>query len=132
MLPQKPRVTMRQFAVWLEEYMTKLVAGDEAGARVEPREAMSTLTCVGKPPAVIGQPVSDWWVAIFQESGLRDDVTIRNLQDAYLKLVIAARAHARELQVDMSVGKANKAIVANAVQTAKRESGSTAKSCRCT
>ena len=46
------------------------------------------------------------WVAIFRESGLRDDVTIANLQDACLKLVVLARARARELQVDQQVERA--------------------------
>ena len=32
------------------------------------------------------------WVAIFRESGLRDDVTIANLQDACLKLAVLAQA----------------------------------------
>ena len=37
MLPQKPLVTMRQFAVWLEECVTKLVAADEAMSTFELR-----------------------------------------------------------------------------------------------
>ena len=32
------------------------------------------------------------WVAVFRESGLRDDVTIANLQEACLKFVVLARA----------------------------------------
>ena len=67
------------------------------------------------------------WVAIFRESGLQDDVTIQNLQDACLKLVVAARARARELQVDMQLEKANNSIVSNAVQLARKESNSRAK-----
>ena len=76
------------------------------------------------------------WVAIFRESGLGDDVTIQNLQDASLRLVVAGRACAPELQVDMQVEKANKVIankviVVKAVQPAKKESNScTAKPCR--
>ena len=63
------------------------------------------------------------WVVIFREGSLRDDVTVQNLQAACLKLVVAARVRARELQVDPPVEKANKAIVANAVifQPAKQE-----------
>ena len=30
------------------------------------------------------------WVAIFRESGLRDDVAVANVQDACLKLVVLA------------------------------------------
>ena len=45
MLPEKLPVTTRQFAVWLEEDVTKLVAADEAGANVEPRKVTSILTC---------------------------------------------------------------------------------------
>ena len=45
---------------------------------------------------------------------------------ACLKLVVAASARAQELQVDMQVEKANKAIVVNAVQPVKKESTSAA------
>ena len=44
------------------------------------------------------------------------DVTIQNLQDVCLKLIVATRARARELQVCLQVGRASKAIVANSVQ----------------
>ena len=43
------------------------------------------------------------WVAIFRESGLRDDVSVENLREACLQLVVCARARARELQVDVQV-----------------------------
>ena len=52
------------------------------------------------------------WVAIFRESGLRDDVTVANLQDACLKLVVLARARARELQVDQQVERAQQPLSA--------------------
>ena len=51
-------------------------------------------------------------VAIFRESGLRDDVTIASLQDACLKLVLLARARARELQVDQQVERAQQPLSA--------------------
>ena len=60
------------------------------------------------------------WVAIFLESGLRDDVTIANLQDACLKLVVLARARARELQVDQQVEHAQQPLSAKtAIPTTK-------------
>ena len=63
------------------------------------------------------------WVAIFRESGLRDDVTIANLQDACLKLVVLARARARELQVDQQVERAQQPLSANtAIPTTKSKS----------
>ena len=52
------------------------------------------------------QPIHDW-VGRNLQSGLRDDVAIQKLQDACLKLVVAARARAQKLQVDMQVEKAN-------------------------
>ena len=52
------------------------------------------------------------WMAIFRESGLRDDVTVANLQDACLKLVVLARARARELQVDQQVERAQQPLSA--------------------
>ena len=61
-------------------------------------KAMSILTCVGKPLQSQDNLFMTEWAAIFSESSLRDDVTIQNLQDACLKLVVAARARARELQ----------------------------------
>ena len=60
------------------------------------------------------------WVAILRESGLRDDVTVQNLQDACLKLVVAAKARASERQVDLQVEKTHKTVVVNAVQSAKK------------
>ena len=60
------------------------------------------------------------WVAIFRESGLRDDVTIANLQDACLKLVVLARARPRELQVDQQVERAQQPLSAKtAIPTTK-------------
>ena len=52
------------------------------------------------------------WVAIFRESGLRDDVTIANLQEACLKLVVLARARARELQAYLQVERAQQPLSA--------------------
>ena len=52
------------------------------------------------------------WVAIFRESGLRDDVSVENLREACLQLVVCARARARELQVDVQVERASRAVVA--------------------
>ena len=45
----------------------------------------------------------------FRESGLQDNVTIANLQNACLKLVLA-RARARELQVDQQVERAQQSL----------------------
>ena len=50
------------------------------------------------------------WVAILRESGLQDDVTIANLQEACLKLVVLARARVRELQVDLQVERAQQPL----------------------
>ena len=55
------------------------------------------------------------WVAIFRESGLRDDVSIASHQEACLKLVVLARARARELQVDMQVERAHQPASAKTV-----------------
>ena len=38
---------MYQFASWLEDWMTKLVAADEVSAHIEPRRAMAVLMNVG-------------------------------------------------------------------------------------
>ena len=51
------------------------------------------------------------WVVIFRESGLRDDVSVENLREACLQLVVCARARARELQVDVQVERASRAVV---------------------
>ena len=60
------------------------------------------------------------WVAIFRESGLRDDVAIAGLQDACLKLVVLARARPRELQVDQQVERARQPLSAKtAIPTTK-------------
>ena len=40
------------------------------------------------------------WVAKFRECVLRDDVSIANLQEARLKLVVLAKVRDRELHVD--------------------------------
>ena len=74
--------------------MTKLVVADEVSAHIEPRRAMAVLMNVGKPLQTSDNIFMTELVAIFRESGLRDDVTIANLQDACLKLVILARARA--------------------------------------
>ena len=60
------------------------------------------------------------WVVIFRESGLRDDATVANLQDACLKLVVLARARARELQADQQVERAQQPLSAKtAIPTTK-------------
>ena len=60
------------------------------------------------------------WVGIFRQSGLRDDVTVGNLQDACLKLGVLARARARELQVDQQVERAQQPLSAKtAIPTTK-------------
>ena len=80
-MPAKVPVNMHQIVTWLEDYVTKLTAADEAGAHVEPRCAMSILTHVREPPQAQNSLFVTEWVAIFRE-GLRDDVTARRLQDA--------------------------------------------------
>ena len=100
-LPQKPPSTMHTFAAWLEDWVTKLVAADEISAYVEPRRAMAVLSHVGKPLQAQDTLFMTEWVAIFRESGLREDVSVENLREACLQLVVCARARARELQVDM-------------------------------
>ena len=65
-MPAKVPVKMHQFATWLEDYVTKLTATDEAGAHVEPRRAMSILTHA--PQAEDSLFVTEW-VAIFRECG---------------------------------------------------------------
>ena len=96
-LPQKPPATMRTFAAWLEDWVTKLVAADEISAYAEPRRAMAVLSHVGKPVQASDTFFMTEWVAIFRESGLRDDVSVENLREACLQLVVCARARAREL-----------------------------------
>ena len=59
-------------------------------------------------------------VVIFRESGLRDDVSVENLREACLQLVICAQARAGELQVEVQVERASRAVVtANTVVPAK-------------
>ena len=67
---------------------------------------MAVLMNVGKPLQTSDNIFMTEWIAIFRESGLRDDVTVANLQDACLKLVVLARARACELQVDQQVERA--------------------------
>ena len=109
-LPQKPPTTMHTFAAWLEDWVTKLVAADEISAYVEPRRAMAVLSHVGKPLQASDTLLMTEWVAIFRESGLRDDVSVENLREACLQLVVCARARARELQVDVQVERASRAV----------------------
>ena len=91
-LPAKLPTSVFQFATWLEDWMTKLVVIDEVSAHAEPRRAMAILMNVGKPLQTSDISFMTEWVAIFRESGLRGDVTVANLQDACLKLVVLARA----------------------------------------
>ena len=112
---------MFQFAAWLEDWITKLlVVADEVSAHIEPRRAMAVLMNVGKPLQIADNIFMTEWLAIFRESGLRDDVTVANLQDACLKLVVLARARARELQVDQQVELAQQPLSAKtAIPTTK-------------
>ena len=85
---------------------------------------MAVLTNVGKPLQSSDNIFMTEWVAIFRESGLRDDVTIANLQDACLKSVVLARARARELQVDLQVECAQQPLSAKtAIPTTKSKPG---------
>ena len=119
-LPQKPPATRHAFAAWLEDWVTKLVAADEISAYVEPRRAMAVLSHVGKPLQASDALFMTEWVAIFRESGLRDDVSVENLREACLQLVVCVRARAQELQVDVQVARASRAVVtANTVIPAK-------------
>ena len=119
-LPQKPPSNMHTFAAWLEDWVTKLVAADEISAYVEPRRAMAVLSHVGKPLQAQDTLFMTEWVAIFRESGLRDDVSVENLREACLQLVVCARARARELQVDVHVERASRAVVAANTVTPKK------------
>ena len=103
-LPQKPPATMHTFAAWLEDWV--IDTADEISAYVEPRRAMVVLSHVGKPLQASDTLFMTGWVAIFRESGLRDDVSVENLREACLQLVVCARARARELQVDVQVERA--------------------------
>ena len=71
-LPAKMPTSMFQFAAWLEDWMTKLVAADEVSAHIEPRRAMAVLMNVGKPLQTADNIFMTEWVAVFRESGLRD------------------------------------------------------------
>ena len=120
-LPAKMPNSMFQFAAWLEDWMTKLVVADEVAAHIEPRRVMAVLMNVGKPLQTSDNIFMTEWVAIFRESGLRDDVTIAHLQDACLKLVVLAR----ELQVDQQVEHAQQPLSAKtAIPTTKPKSKS--------
>ena len=111
---------MHTFAAWLEDWVTRLVAADEISAYVEPRRAMAVLSHVGKPLQASDTLFMTEWVAIFRESGLRDDVSVENLREACLQLVVCARARACKLQVDVQVERASRAVVtANTVTPAK-------------
>ena len=124
-LPAKMPTSMFQFAAWLEDWMTKLVVADEVAAHIEPRRAMAILMNVGKPLQTADNIFLTGWVAIFRESGLRDDVTIANFQDACLKLVVLARARARELRVDQQVERAQQPLSAKtAIPTTKSKAKS--------
>ena len=119
-LPAKMPTSMFQCAAWLEDWITKLLVADEVAAHIEPRRAMAILMNVGKPLQTSDNIFMTEWVAIFRESGLRDDVTIANLQDACLKLVVLARARARELLVDQQVERAQQPLSAKtAIPTTK-------------
>ena len=111
-LPAKMSTSMFQFTAWLEDWMTKLVVADEVAAHIEPRRAMAVLMNVGKPLQTSDNIFMTERIAVFRESGLRDDVTIANLQDACLKLVVLARARACELQVDQQVERAQQPLSA--------------------
>ena len=76
---------------------------------------MAILTNVGEPLLSTDTIFMTEWVAIFRESGLRDNVTVANLQEACLKLVVLARAQARELQVDLQVERAQQPLSAKTV-----------------
>ena len=75
-IPAKIPTSMYQFATWLEDWMTKLVVADEGSTHIEPKRAMSVLMNVGKPLQNSDNIFMTEWVAIFRESGLRDDVTV--------------------------------------------------------
>ena len=70
---------------------------------------MAVLMNVGKPLQTTDNIFMTEWVAIFRESGLRDDVSIANLQETCLKLVVLARGPACELHVHWQVERAQRA-----------------------
>ena len=111
-LPAKLPTSMFQVGAWLEDWMTKLVAADEVSAHIEPRRATAVLMNAGKPLQTSDNIFMTEWVAIFRKTGLRDDATVANLQDACLKLVVLARARARELQGDQQVERAQQPLSA--------------------
>ena len=70
----------RQFASWLERGLDdQACCGRRVPEHTEPRRAMAVLMNVGKPLQTTDNIFMTEWVAIFRESGLRDDVTIANL-----------------------------------------------------
>ena len=111
-LPANMPTSMSQFASWFEDWMTKLVVADEISAHIEPRRAVAVVTNVGKPLQSTDNIFMTEWVVMFRESGLRDDVTIANLQEACLNLVVLAKTRARELQVDLQVERAQQPLSA--------------------
>ena len=104
--------------------MTKLVVADEASTHIEPRRAMAVLTNIVEELQSSDNIFMTEWVAIFRASGLQDDVTIANFHDPCLKLVVLARAQARELQVDLQVKHAQQPLSAKtAVPTTRFKPG---------
>ena len=80
---------------------------------------MAALMNVGKPLQTTDNIFMTERVVIFRE-GLRDDVSIANLQEACLTLVVLARARASELHVDWQVERVNNPATAKtAVSTTK-------------
>ena len=63
-----------------------MVAADEVSVYMEPRRAMAVLMNVGKPLQTTDNIFLTEWAAMFRESGLRDDASIANFQEACLKL----------------------------------------------
>ena len=118
-LPVKMPTTMYQSASWLEDWITKLVVADEVSTHIEPRRAMSVLMLESLSRLPTTSSMTEW-VAMFQESGLRDDVSIANLQETCLKFVVLARARARELQVDMQVECAQQPLTAKTAAPATK------------
>ena len=89
-LPVKMLTTMHQLASWLEDWIAKLVVADEV-SHVQPRRTIAILMNVGEPLQSIDNIFMTEWAAIFRASGLRDDVTLGNLQEACLKLVVLSQ-----------------------------------------
>ena len=95
-----------------------VLAEQKISAHIEPTQAMAVLVNVAKPLQTTDNIFMSG--SRFFESGLRDDVSIANLQEARLKLVVLAKTQARELHVDWQVERANNTAAAQtAVPTAK-------------